>query len=230
MTQVCRQSLDDRRRPFDLSDDGVARAAQQSSNAPRVVAVVDHQRSVQRVAQETATVLGRAHLINLGRREPVLAHQSSADVFLSRSLRVGPAPLAQPFVPTISIRLAVLAVALARAVSADLPLNAPRGELLGRQSALARLARNRHASIIAPTGDTSTPLDEPCHADVLLELANAAVSPSEVRTPRCSGTSVLVLVAPNTWATAADWTDWEGPRGNSIEEELAYIEEELRGG
>lgn len=32
------------------------------------------------------------------------------------------------------------------------------------------------------------------------------------RTPRCGGTSILVLIAPNVWATAAEWTDWEGPR------------------
>ena len=170
ITQVCAQSLHEQGRELYLTNDGVATATQKAAHATRRVAVVHDQGASRRVAQETATVLRLAHLIDLLGSEPVLARQSRPKVLLSSSLRVSPSPLSQTLVPPLAVGLSVVTIAATRAIAALAPAQPPFGERFVRQVARA-LAAVGHASIM-PRDTNTQALDQPCHADVLLELAN----------------------------------------------------------
>lgn len=172
MTQVCAQALDEQRRELDLPNDGVAAAAQKTAHTTRRVAVVHDQGTSGRVAQEAVAVLRLVHLIDLLGSESVLALQPRPKVLLSSSLRVGPSPLSQALVPPLAVGLSVVTVMAARAVAALASAQPPFGERLVRQVARA-LAAVGHAPIV-PCGTNTPTLDQPCHADVLLELANQA--------------------------------------------------------
>ena len=171
MTQVCTQTLHDQGRKFDLPNDGVATAAQETAHATRRVTVVHDQGASGRVAQEAAAALCLVHLIDLLGSESVLALQPRPKVLSSSSLRIGLSPISQALVPPLAIGLSVVTVAAARAVAALGSAHPPFRERLVRQVAIALPAAS-HAPIMPR--DTNTPtLDQPCHADVLLEIANA---------------------------------------------------------
>lgn len=169
MTQIFHESTDQDRRKFNLANDGVAAAAQQPTNRARVMVVIDHQFARGRVTEQAPPTLRIAHRVNLGRRKPVLAHQSGAEILRLRGFRVVTSPFAEALVPTFPVGRPVLTVPRAHAHAALGPRTTPGreggfGELVGADSASDHVAT-------MPCG-TDTPLDQPCHADVLLELAN----------------------------------------------------------
>lgn len=173
MTQVLDKTLDDQRRQFDLTHDRVAAAAQHAAHRARVVIVVDDELASGRVAEQAATTLRQAHRFDLGRREAVLPHEACADVLGPRGFGILPAPLTQTFVSTLAVRDAVCPVPFAGALAALAAGLAPvgvggLGEISCADSAV------QHESTLPRSTDTR--LDQPCHADVLLELANAEES------------------------------------------------------
>ena len=170
MTQVRAQSLHEQGREFDLPNDGVATAAQKAAHSTCGVAVVHDQRAGGRVAQETPAVLRLVHPIDLLWGESVLALQSRPKVLPSSSFGVIPSPLSQSFVPPLAIGLSVVTVAATRAVAALPTTEPPFGESLVGEFARA-LSAIGHASIM-PRDTNTRPLDAPCHADVLLDIAN----------------------------------------------------------
>ena len=170
MIEVADQTLDQQRRHFDLADDRVAAPAQQSAHSARCVAVIHNQGTSGGVAEKTAAVLRLVHLVDLLGRESVLPPESGPKVFLPGSLRVGLPPLPKALVPPLAVRQAVLAVASTRALAALAPAQPPIGERVVGEIAGALLTSG-HAYIV-PRGTNTQALDQPCHADVLLELAN----------------------------------------------------------
>lgn len=62
MIKVTDQTLDQQRRHFDLADDRVAAAAQQSAHPARCVAVIHNQGTSGGVAEEAAAVLRLVHI------------------------------------------------------------------------------------------------------------------------------------------------------------------------
>ena len=175
MTEVADQTLYQQRRHLDLADDRVATATQQATHSTCRVTVVHNQGASGRVAQEAATVLRLVHLVDLLGRESVLPLEPGTKVLLPSGLWIRPAPLTQAFISPLAVRLAVLAVAATRALAALTPTQPPIGERIVRQIAGALLASG-HAPIM-PRDTNTQALDQHCHADVLLELANAEVLP-----------------------------------------------------
>lgn len=170
MIEVADQTLYQQRGHLDLPDDRVAAAAQQAAHSPRRVAVVHDQDARGGVTEKASAVLSLVHFVDLPRREPVLPLEPGAEVLLSGGLRVRPTPLSQSLIPPSTIRLSVLAIAAACALATLASSQSPIGERVGGQVSGA-LAAVGHASIM-PCGTTTRTLDKPCHADVLLELAN----------------------------------------------------------
>ena len=170
MTEVADQTLYQQRRHLDLADDRVAAATQQATHSTCRVAVVHNQGASGRVAQEAATVLRLVHLVDLLGRESVLPLEPGTKVLLPGGFRVGLPPLPQALVPPLAVRLAVLAVAAARALAALASAQSPIGERIVGQVAGA-LPASDHTSIM-PRSTNTRALDQPCHADVLLALAN----------------------------------------------------------
>ena len=170
MTQIFGQTVDQQRRQLDLSDNRVAAPAKKSTDAARLVAVINDECASGRVTQEASSILRFVHLVHLLRSEPVLPLQSRPKVLRPGGLRVGSAPLSQSFVPALAVRLAVLSVAATRALSTLSSLKAPIRESIIGQIAGA-LAATGHALIMQRNTNTR-PLDQPCHADVLLAIAN----------------------------------------------------------
>lgn len=170
MTQVLADPIQDDWRQFDLPHDRVAAPAQQAANAAGLVMVVDDEVSRRRLTQQASAVLHFAHLLDLLRREVVLPTKACSEVLLPCSFGVATAPLSQTLVSPLAVRLTVFAVAAARAVTALGPGQPPRRELGVGEVPAADTACS-HASIM-PCSTNTRPLDQPCHADVLLKLAN----------------------------------------------------------
>ena len=175
MTEVADQTLYQQRRHLDLADDRVATATQQATHSTCRVTVVHNQGASGRVAQEAATVLRLVHLVDLLGRESVLPLEPGTKVFLPGGLRVGLPPFPQALVPPLAVRLAVLTVAATRALAALAPAQPPIRECVVGKITGALLASG-HAPIM-PRDTNTQALDQHCHADVLLELANAEVLP-----------------------------------------------------
>ncbi|MFA5712349.1 MAG: hypothetical protein WDA30_27635 [Mycolicibacterium sp.] len=178
MTQVLANALDQEWHQLNLADDRVAAPAQESAHSAGVVAVVDYQVAVRRVAEQATPILRLAHGLDVLRRQPVLPHQPSAQILSPRSLGVGPTPFSEALVAPRLVRLPVLPAAFVRArlavraqVLARLRERGQR-QILPTVGAPARL----HVFSLAWSRDSATqarrPLDQPCHADVLLEVAN----------------------------------------------------------
>jgi hypothetical protein len=170
VTQILAQALDQQRGLFHLTHDRVATPAQQAAYASGGVAVINDEIPTGGVAEKAATTLGLPHLFQVLGGQAVLPHEAGAQVFLPSGFRVRSAPCAQTFVPASFVCLSVLAVAAGRACAALPAFKTPLGELRVGQ-VLGAEAACRHQEIMSR--DTNTqPLDQPCHADVLLEIAN----------------------------------------------------------
>ena len=175
MIEVAGQTLYQQRGHLDLPDDRVATAAQQAAHSPRRVAVVHDQDARGGVTEKASAVLRLVHFVGLLRREPVLPLEPGTEVLLSGGLRVRPTPLSQSLVPPLTIRLSILAVAAACALATLATSQPPIREGVGGQISGALSAVGHTSSM--PCGTITRTLDQPCHADVLLELANAEVLP-----------------------------------------------------
>ena len=175
MTEIPDQALYEQRRHFDLADDRVAAPAQQTAHSARRVAMIHDQGTSGGVAEKATAILRFVHLFNMLGRESVLPLEPGSEVFLPGGLRVGLPPFPQALVPPLAVRLAVLTVAATRALAALTPAQPPIGERVVGKITGALLASG-HIPIM-PRNTSTQPLDQPCHADVLLELANAEVLP-----------------------------------------------------
>jgi hypothetical protein len=169
MTEIVHEPSDQYRREFDLPHDRVAAATEQPANCSRLMVMVDDQIASRGVTEDAPTVLRLAHGVNLGGGESVLPHQPCAQILCPRSLGVRSAPLAKSLVPAPSVGDPVGAVPLASAGAALGPAAPPVGEV-GIGKFAGADAAGEHDPIM-PRG-TDTQPDQPCHADVLLELAN----------------------------------------------------------
>lgn len=170
MVEVADKTLDDHGGQLDLPHDRVAAPAQQAPHTAGHMAMVDDEHAVNRVAQETPVALPGSQLIDLGRRQPVLAHQPSAQVLRASGSWIASPPLAQSLVPTLAVGGPVLAVPPARTAATLAPLPTPvRKRFVGLIDAANLAFHPQQPSAVAWHGSK---LDQPCHADVLLELAN----------------------------------------------------------
>ena len=175
MGQVAVEVGEDVRSAFDLAQEGVARPTQQPPHAPSVVAVVDYQRSVGTLAEQAPPTLSGRHLVHLLRCEPVLPSQPRPLVLGFGGLRVPASPLSEAFVPSGLVGLRVRPTPLVRALLAvRAEVLARAAEVLGGLRLPAVNTRLRlHLFSITVRRAGAGLLDAPCHADVLLELANA---------------------------------------------------------
>ena len=173
MVQVVRQAIQEHGRKFDLSNDRVAAPAQQPAHSTGHMAVVNDQLAIRGVAQQAAVALLGAELVDLRGCEAVLAHEARSEVLGSRCVGIASAPLAETLVSPRAVRGSVLAIPLADARSTLATPQPPVRELglLSLDLANPALHVAQH-SAVAWHGST---LDQPCHADVLLDLVNEAV-------------------------------------------------------
>ena len=178
MTRVLSHPHEDLRVRLDTTQERVAAGAQEAPHATRRVAVVDEQVALD-AADQAAPILGNAHRLDVLRREPVLPFEACALILRAGRLGVRPTPLPETFVPASLVRLAVLPGALVRAgLAVGVAVSTRAMEVVDR----LRLAAGRaplhlrfHASSVAWPCDT-VQFDLPCHADVLLDIANSARS------------------------------------------------------
>lgn len=149
----------------------VARGTQCTTHPPRRVAVVDEQVALD-AADQAPTVLSVLHLVHLLRGQAILPLIPRAHVLFSGCFGIPATPLAKPRIPLLSVRLAVAARHLVAAWLAPGVEVLPCGvELRDRLVRLALDARLRlHLSTLAWRSHVAL-LDQPCHGDVLLELA-----------------------------------------------------------
>lgn len=161
------------------AEECVARRAQRTAHAPRRVTVVDEQVTLHATYQ-AAPILGVLHLGHLPRGQAILPLVPRACVLFSGCVGIPATPLAKPRIPLLAIRLAVAARRLIAARFTPRIEVLPRGvelrDWLLRLAIDARL--HLHLSILAWRGHMAL-LDQPCHADVLLEIANSTTE-SEV--------------------------------------------------
>lgn len=106
MSQIVSQPINEEWSEFDLSDDRVAASAEESTNAPGFVAVVDDERSFIGIAQQAATILDFSHGVDLSRCESVFPLQSRAQVLVLAWLRDIAADLDQPCHADVLLELA----------------------------------------------------------------------------------------------------------------------------
>jgi hypothetical protein len=173
MTQVLNQSTKQLWHQLDLAHDGVAASAEQPAHAAGRMAVINDQVAFGGAAQQAPTVLRRSHRLNLFWRELVLPHQSGSQILRFGQLRILASPLTKSFVTSCLIGLAILPISAAGADTALWSFPAPLAEFGFIQAEPASLACQQHPSIVAWSRDITTDIDQPCHADVLIELANA---------------------------------------------------------
>lgn len=154
---------------FDAPEKGVAGRAERASNRPSGVAVV-HEKVALDTADQTTAVLRFLHGVDVLRGEAVLALVTGAEILGLRSLGIGAPPRTKSRVALLPVGRAVLAVAETCALSALSSAEPPIRERIVRQFARA-LAALGHTSTVPRNTDMQV-LDQPCHADVLLEIAN----------------------------------------------------------
>lgn len=167
---VITEPFEDHRSDLDLADQCVAAPTQQPTNTTGLVAVVNDQQPVERIAEETPSALRDSHCLDLVRGQSVLPHESRTEILGLGCIGILTPPLSEPFVALRSVVSAVLAVPAAHTRPAFPALPTPLGEGF---SELVRLADSAdHSPSIALLHGTAFGLDQPCHADVLIELAN----------------------------------------------------------
>lgn len=176
MSEVLVNAVEDDRTLLNLTDQRIAAAAEQPAHSASLVTVVNHQRAIGRAAEEALAALGDGHRFDLVRRQPVLPHQPRAKITGPSGVRVAPAPFSKPLVAPLLISLRVLPGALIAAALAVRPQVPPGLRELVQGQRLAALGARLHAFSVTCRCDNARPLDQPCHADVLLELANGAQS------------------------------------------------------
>lgn len=164
---------------LDSAEECITTRAQQTPDPTRYVAVV-HKQVTLNTADQASTILCDSHCFNIFGRQPVLALQAGTEVFGSGRIRIGPAPFSKSFVAASFVLLRVLAslgipASLAVGAQANAVLRARFG-VLGQGQVLVTFAArfSFHVPSIAYARDTASGehADQPCHADVLLEIAN----------------------------------------------------------
>lgn len=169
MVQVVAQPFKDTGSQFDLAHNRVATTAEHPADAPGLVAVVNDERPGVGPAQQAPTPLSLDHGLDLGRHDLVLASEACPQILRPCGLRVAAPPFAQPFIPTLPIGLTVGTVPVADAGAAlSASLTPVRESFVGT---VGLADSTDHQMSIARLPD----MDQPCHADVLLEIANAEV-------------------------------------------------------
>jgi len=158
--------LEDAAVSFNTSEERVATGAQQAANMASNVAMI-HEQIALNVADQAPAVLGLAHGFNIFGGQPILSLESGAKILGLRGFGVGHAPFPQSLIATFTVALPVFTVAFARAIATFGTLPTPVGEGVIGEFAGA-LTASSHVSIMPRNTDT-----QPCHADVLLEIANA---------------------------------------------------------
>ena len=152
---------------FDAAQERVARRAECSANGTRPMVVV-HEQVAGYAADQAPTVLRGLEVIYLLGRQTVLALVAGAQILRLRGIGILPAPFTQTLVAPFTVGYAVGAVPSARAFPTFGALLPPLGEVPVWEFAGAEAARH-HGSTM-PRGTDM--LEQPCHADVLLELAD----------------------------------------------------------
>jgi hypothetical protein len=171
VVQVGADRVEQARGQLDLPDDGVAATTEHPPHAATYVAVVDNQDTPVRTTEQAPPTLGIDHRCGFLRSELVLPCEPSALVLRSRRLGVAPPPRSKALVPLGLVGLAVLTVPDAHARPA---LSSPTTPVRVRRIGLFDLADSTdHVPSIARLHGT---VDQPCHADVLIELANREVT------------------------------------------------------
>lgn len=140
MTQVSADAFQNHGSQLNLAHDRVAVAAEQTANPTGVVVMVDDEFPRGRVAEEAPPTLQVAHLLDFFRREVVLPLEPRSKVLLSGLLGVAAPPLAKSLVAACFVRLAVVAVAAARARATFETPPTPIGKLGVGQRLLADTA------------------------------------------------------------------------------------------
>ena len=130
--------------------------------------MINYKTDIATFADQTATLLTAIHRLDFFRRQTIRTGQTGAQVFSAGRFWILASPFPQPIVAFGFVRLTVLAASLIRtflAVRAE--ILARFGKFSKRQGAMTIYANLCvHRLSIAY-------LDQPCHADVLLGLANA---------------------------------------------------------
>lgn len=172
MTQVLADPVKDDRRQLNLTDERVAAPTEEPAHTTSVVTVVHHEIAARGIAEQASTSLGLRHRLNLLGREVVLPHQAGAQVLGPRSLGVRPTPLTEALIPTSLVGLPVPTAAFVRARLAVGPQVLARLREGLKRQVLTTVCASLHAISMAYQHGNVWRLDQPCHADVLLELAN----------------------------------------------------------
>lgn len=156
---------------LDLPYDGVTTSAEQAPHPLSVVAVVDHELAGAGLAEQALAALRLPHRHHLIWCEVILPGEPCPQVFSPRRIRVLSAPLAQPLVPAAPVGLSVSTVPVADTRTA-FPASATPIGVIGIGLIDATYPAGHFYSLARLHG-MGLGLDSPCHADVLLELANA---------------------------------------------------------
>lgn len=174
MTQILVDPAENDRSSLHLSNNGVTATTEEPSHATTVVAMVHNQIPVGGIAEKATPSLGVGHRTDLLRGQLVLPHQSRPEVASLGSLRISATPLSQALVTARFILLRVLPSSFIGAAFAIGPKVLARlRELIQRQRlAAAGAGLCLHPFSMTCQRDIAFGLDKPCHADVLLELAN----------------------------------------------------------
>jgi hypothetical protein len=161
---VIRQPIHDRRCLLDLADDRVAASAEHSANQAGDVIMVHDQEACGQPANETTPVLGSTHRFHLVRSEAVLAHKSGSQICGLRCRRIGCAPSTKASVtPSAVLNPVAAASFIGAGTTVRTEVLPGLREGVYREVSVAVCAPLRHVAIMPY---------QPCHADVLLELAS----------------------------------------------------------
>jgi hypothetical protein len=164
--EVIMHSWQDRRVRLDAPQESVARPTEHLPNDTASVAVIDNERGLDR-ADSASPALCSIHGLNFGHGQSIVLSQPLALIDRAGSGGVRGAPPSEALVSLGSIACCVFRAPAVRAGAAVRAPVAPRfGERRERQSLFAVRAD------ACVHNDTIHQHDQPCHADVLLELAN----------------------------------------------------------
>lgn len=168
--------VEDDRVCFNSTKERVARRAERTAHSPRRVAMV-HEQFAFDAADQAPAILRSLHRRHIVGGEPVLAHIPGPEVLRSSSIGVGSTPFLKTLIASSLVFLRVLPRALVRAVLAVGPEVLARltEAIDGKRLAAAGARLGRHRFSVACQRDNTRELGQPCHADVLLELANGGV-------------------------------------------------------
>ena len=154
---------------FDLSNDRVATTAQQAAHFLGTMAVIHNEQPGRRSAEETPVALFSPHYGNVLRPHAVFSLESRPKVFGFSRARIIPPPASQSLIALLLVLLCIDATTIVRACLAVRPEVCARLREFGKGFALLAGSTLFHLSSITQSHDI---LDQPCHADVLLEIAN----------------------------------------------------------